>query len=102
MRPMSPDCRPRGVAENAAFSPRPHQATRYFFFFPLAFSFFLPLAFFLPSSDSRSPIMCRRMKLVAPDLVRVPATMPTIWPGVDEAALLEDLFGHADQLVGVA
>ena len=42
------------------------------------------------------------MKLVAPDLVRVPATMPTIWPLLDEAELLEHLFGHVDELVGVA
>ena len=46
--------------------------------------------------------MCRRMKLVAPDLVRVPATMPTTWRGLDVAAGFEDLFGHVDELVGVA
>ena len=44
----------------------------YFFFF-----FFAGLGD-LPLSVSRSPTMWRRMKLVAPDLVRVPATMPTI------------------------
>ncbi len=47
-----------------------------YFFFALAFAGADLLAG-VPSS--RSPTMCSRMKLVAPDLVRVPATMPTIW-----------------------
>lgn len=47
------------------------------YFFPVFFFFF-----FAPTTSvSRSPTMCSRMKLVAPDLVRVPATIPTIWRG---------------------
>ena len=41
------------------------------------------------------------MKLVAPERVWVPATMPTTWRVVDVAPLFEDLFGHLDQLVGI-
>ena len=34
-------------------------------------------AFVFPISASRSPTMCSRMKFVAPDRVRVPATIPS-------------------------
>jgi hypothetical protein len=39
--------------------------------------YFFFLAFFGLSSVSWSPTICRRMKLVAPERVRVPATMPS-------------------------
>src|ERR1039458_5578727 len=55
---------------------------RYFFLpFTAGAGFFVAGTSFFAgfTSSARSPIMCRRMKFVAPDLVRVPATMPTIW-----------------------